>query len=150
MTQTERNKLIKALYGMMGRKADEDVLAGWTLALHGKQVEMEDLRAWCQEVGAEGWRGWAPEPSEFLSWLRGRKQFGVHPDSVLVDPLDAKLQRGRERKGLRSDERDPAFLASLPKRFRDAIEAAGRGAKTVPNPLLGKNGELEFDPFERP
>lgn len=150
MTQTERNKLIKALYGMMGRKADEDVLAGWTLALHGKQVEMEDLRAWCQEVGAEGWRGWAPEPSEFLSWLRGRKQFGVHPDSVLDDQYKVKLRRSRERRGLGPDERDPVFLASLPKRFRDAIEAVGRGAKTVPNPLLGKNGELEFDPFERP
>lgn len=150
MTQTERNKLIKALYGMMGRKADEDVLAGWTLALHGKQVETEDLRAWCQEVGADGWKGWTPEPSEFLSWLRSRKQFGVHPDAVLIDPPGAWIRKMRVKRGLDPDEHDPQFLAMLPTRFRDALAAVKHGAKTVPNLLLGKNGELEFDPFERP
>lgn len=147
MTQSEQSKLLKALYGMMGRKADEDVLAGWSLALHGQAVEAADLREWCQQVGAEGWRGWAPEPSEFLSWLRQRRSFGVHPDKVLTEPLPAKLAKARVRKGLEPNQRDPQFMASLPHRIRDAYERADRGEPSIPNPFNGGELGFEFDPF---
>lgn len=147
MTQSDLNKLVKALYGTMGRNADEDVLAGWTLALHGKSVSSEDFREWCKEVAAGGWKGWAPEPREFLDWRRAKESYGIHPDKVFIEPLREKLRKSRVRRGIDPDEHDPAFLASCPAKLREAIERVKRGARSVPNPFLGKEGEFDFDPF---